>query len=341
MKKSISTVLALVCVCALLIAGCGAPAGSGQPTSQPDQGFEAPATKIGLIVDTAGLGDKSFNDQANMGLEKAAADFNAETKVMQPKDNSQFMDMQQALAESGYGLVINNGFSMADALEQSADKYPNTSFVIIDTFVDKPNVMSVTYATHEGSYLAGIIAAMRSKTGTIAFVGGMNIPTIEKFQVGFEEGAKSVNPNINIIVKYIGNDGSAWSDPATAKALTLDAIANGADVCYHAAGGSGLGMIEACKEKGVWAIGVNLDQEAVAPDTVLTSMLTKGEVAVYESSKMFVNGEKITGHLVMDLENDGVGVVLSRHLTQEEKDAVAKAREAIIKGELKVTDIMA
>ena len=315
------------------LAGCGR---KGNEDTKNNSGV-----KVGLIVDTAGLGDKSVNDQANMGLKKAAEDFGVDIKVMEPKDASQFIDIQQKLAESGYQLIINCAFSMADALTQVADKYKDTSFVIIDTVVDKENVLSATYATHEGSFLAGAIAAMKSESGKIGFVGGMNIPTIQKFQVGYEEGARYINPDIEIMIKYIGNDGSAWANPAAGKSLTLDMVSNGADVVYHAAGGSGIGVIQGAEEAGIWAIGVNMDQEEIAPDTVLTSMLTRGDNAVYESVKKYLDGEKISGNLVMNLENNGVGVVMSRHLTDEEKTAVEEIREKIINGEIVVTDAMA
>lgn len=352
--KKISAILVAVLMILFALAGCtaGTAAGSSsQPTgsqaaqtsqaAQPDEQQADSGVKVGLIISTNGLGDKSINDQANTGLTKAASELGVQTKLMEPKDASQFLDIEQKLAESGYNMIINDSFDMADAVAQSADKYKDVQFVILDTVVDKENVLSVMYATDEGSFLAGAAAALKSKTGTIGFVGGMEIPTIQKFQSGYEQGAKYVNPDINVLVKYIGNDNTVWSDAPKGKALAQDLASNGADVVYHAAGGSGLGVIEGCKEKGIWAIGVNIDQEEVAPDTVLTSMLTKGDVAVYEAINSYINNQAVGKTLVMNLKNDGVGVVMSKNLTDEEKAKIEEIKQSIIDGKIKVTDITA
>jgi basic membrane protein A len=305
-----------------------------------DSGGNSDLVKAGLVIEPSGLGDQSVNDQAYAGLQRAEKELGVEVKLMESQDPSQFLDMNQKLVESGFQIVINNAFSMADAVAQVADSYPGAKFVILDTVVDKPNVVSATYETHHGSFLAGVAAAMNSKSEIIGFVGGMKIPTIERFEVGYIEGAKWVNPKITVISKYIGNDGSAWSDPAKGKALTLDLGSNKADVVYHAAGGSGLGVISGCQELGIWAIGVNIDQEHIAPNTVLTSMLTRGDNAVFESIKAFKEGKDFGTHLIMDLTNDGVGIVMSRHLSGETKAKVEEARKKIISGEIKVTDAM-
>jgi basic membrane protein A len=294
----------------------------------------------GLVIEPSGLGDQSVNDQAYAGLQHAEKELGVEVKLMEPQDSSQFLDMNQKLVETGYQIIINDAFSMADAVTQVAERYPKVKFVILDTVVDKPNVISATYETHNGSFLAGVAAAMSSKSGVIGFVGGMKIPTIERFEGGYIDGAKWINPNITVISKYVGNDGSAFSDPATAKALTLDLGSNRADVVYQAAGGSGLGVINGCAELGIWAIGVNIDQEHIAPDTVLTSMLTRGDNAVFQAIKDFKEGKNTGNHLVMDLSNDGVGVVMSKHLSSETKAKIEEARKKIIAGEIKVTDAM-
>ena len=219
--------------------------------------------------------------------------------------------------------------------------YPDVHFMILDTEVsDIDNVASFTYATHECSFLAGIAAAMKSESDVIGFIGGMQIPTIEKFQVGFEEGVHYVKPDAKVIVKYIGNDSSAWNDPATAKTLTLDCIANGADVCYHAAGASGMGMVEACVENNIWAIGVNIDQTHLAPKNMLTSALTKGDRAVYLFTESCINGTPMSGMTVLNCANDGVGVVASEFMTDDIMTAVNDAAAKIVSGELKVTNVM-
>ncbi len=161
--------------------------------------------------------------------------------------------------EEGYDLVVFNAFNQEEALRPVAPAYPDVNFMLLDTVVDDiSNVACFTYATHEVSFLAGVLAARKSITGVVGFIGGMEIPTIQKYQKGFEEGVAYVNAADTVIAKYVGNDNNAWSDPATAKSLTLDEIANVADVCFHAAGGSGLGMIEACNEKGVLLDCVNI-----------------------------------------------------------------------------------
>jgi basic membrane protein A len=335
MKKRIGViVLAMGCmaVFSAYSGGRSEPATSGSAA--------ASAFKAGLIIEPSGLGDKSINDQAYDGLLWAEARLGVEVRLMEPRDSSQFLDMNQRLAESGYQIIVNNAFSMADAIVQVADSYPDVQFVILDTVVDKPNVLSATYETHRGSFLAGVVAAMNSKSGIIGFVGGMKIPTIERYETGYIEGAKYINPQITVISKYVGNDANAWSDAARGKALTEDLASNGADVVFHAAGGTGLGVIDGCASRGIWAIGVNIDQEHIAPDTVLTSMLTRGDNAVFQAIEARVRGEKLGNRLIMDLNNDGVGVVLSRHLSAEVKAKVEDVKRKIIAGEITVTDAM-
>ncbi|MDR1950274.1 MAG: BMP family ABC transporter substrate-binding protein [Spirochaetaceae bacterium] len=337
MKRAIG-VMVLVMGCVAVFSVWGGGSADSKGTSAGTNA--ASAVKAGLVIEPSGLGDKSVNDQAHDGLLRAESELGVEVRLMEPRDSSQFLDMNQRLADSGYEVIVNNAFSMADAVAQVADSYPNVQFVILDTVVDKPNVLSATYETHKGSFLAGVVAAMNSKSGIIGFVGGMKIPTIERFEVGYIEGAKYINPRITVISKYVGNDANAWSDAARGKALTEDLASNGADVVYHAAGGTGLGVIDGCASRGIWAIGVNIDQEHIAPNTVLTSMLTRGDNAVYQAIEARVRGKKLGTRLVMDLNNDGVGVVLSRHLSAEVKAKVEEVKQKIIAGEIAVTDAM-
>ena len=296
---------------------------------------------VGLVCSVGGLGDQSINDQAQMGMDWIAKDFGVQTRTFEPMEDSQVLDMIQRLCELKYDLIVIDAFSLEDPMIQCAIAYPDQRFMILDTVVDLPNVMSFTYATHNGSFLAGVAAALKTESKVIGFVGGMNIPVIKKFELGFIEGIQYVDPSIRVISKYIGNDDSAWNDPATAKSLTLDMIANGADICYHAAGASGMGMIEACKEKGIWAIGVNIDQAHLAPDIMLTSMLTRGDVAIYVATEKMLKGEKVSGHVILDCDNDGVGIVMNDFFTAEEKSKIEDARTKIIAGDIVVTDAMA
>lgn len=371
MKGTKVLAILMAVVLAVSLTACAQPAAPAEDTSaQPDAtqeqgtseqtGADAPAEavapevtdeaapagddysqyKVGLICDTAGLGDQSVNDQAQMGMDKIAKDFGVQIQTAEPADDSQILDMMQKFCEMDFDLVVCCAFSHEEALRQVAPEYPDVNFMILDTIVDIPNVMSFTYATHEGSYLAGVAAAQKTESNVIGFVGGMKIPTIEKYEVGFSEGMQSVNPDIQMIPKYIGTDGSAWNDPATAKSLTMDMIANGADVCFHAAGGSGLGMIEACEEENIWAIGVNIDQSHLAPENMLTSMLTRGDVAIYIATETMLNGGSVSGHTTLDCSNDGVGLVMNDFFTADEQQQLEDVKQQIISGEIVVTNVM-
>lgn len=340
MKKFFAVVLALVMV--LSLAACGnnaAPAESAAPSEAPAEADE-PAVKVGLLLEGS-LGDESINDQAYEGLKKVAEDFGVETKYVECDDATKYIDYMEGMIAAGFNVICCDSFNMEEALREFAPQYPEVHFMILDTEVsDIDNVASFTYATHECSYLAGIAAAMKSESGVVGFIGGMQIPTIEKFQVGFEEGVHSVNPDATVIVKYIGNDNSAWNDPATAKTQTLDCISNGADVCYHAAGASGMGMIEACEENNIWAIGVNIDQTHLSPEHMLTSALTKGDRAVYLFTESVINGEPLSGMTVLNCANEGVGVVESEFMTEDIMAAINDAAARIVSGELTVTNVM-
>lgn len=336
MKKLLALLLALVM--ALSVTACGDK--NPGDTEKKDNEGDTPAIKVGLLLEGS-LGDQSINDQAYEGLLKVAEDFGVETKYVECDDSSKYIDYLEGLVSAGFNVICCDSFNQEEALREFAPQHPDVHFMILDTEVsDIANVASFTYATHECSYLAGIAAAMKSESNVIGFIGGMQIPTIEKFQVGFEEGVHSVKPDATVIVKYIGNDNSAWNDPATAKTLTMDCISNGADVCYHAAGASGMGMIEACVEKGIWAIGVNIDQTHLAPENMLTSALTKGDRAVYLFTESCVNGAPLSGMTVLNCANEGVGVVESQFMTEDIMAAVNDAAAKIVSGELTVTNVM-
>lgn len=296
--------------------------------------------KVGLVM-PGSLGDESINDQAYHGLQMVEEAFGVKTKYVECMDSAQYFDAIETLCDSGFNVIVCDSYEFEDALKEICGLYPDTYFMILDTYVpDIPNLASFMYATHECSYLAGIVAAMKSESNVVGFIGGMQIPTIEKFQVGFEEGVAAVNPDATVLVKYIGNDNSAWTDPATAKSLTLECIANGADVCYHAAGASGLGMIEACHENDIWAIGVNIDENHCDPCHVLTSALTLGDQAIYLYVESILNGAPLTDLTILNCENGGVGVVESEYLGEDVIAAVNEASAKIVSGEVTVTNVM-
>lgn len=340
MKKLICLLLAAAML--LCCAACGAKEDSKEPAqdSADESGTNRDEPiKVGLISGLTGFGDLSQNDQALEGCQRAEEEFGIELKTVEPKDTTQVLDMIQSFAEDGYQIIICAVCDYDDILADVAPQYPDVNFLTIDSTFNLENVMAVEYMTHEGSYLAGAAAAMKSETGVIGAVGGMDLASISRFIDAYEQGAKAVNPDIECIVKYVGTDYNAWADTATAKSLTLDMIDNGADVVFQIAGGAGLGTIEACGERGVWAIGVNVDQEYIAPDTVMTSMLTAGENAIYDAIEAYVkDGTKFTGIFTANLANSCVDIVYSRHFTEEEIEQLQQMRQQIIDGEIDVVD---
>lgn len=245
------------------------PARSGEPL------------RIGLVVDTAGLGDRSFNDSAHEGLMKARETFSIATLLAEPAAEEEIFDYLQMMADSGYDLIISVGVNTADALRKAASLNPKNRFALIDSIVELPNVASLVFREEEGAYLAGMAAASASRTGIIGFIGGMDIPLIHKLELGYTQGAFAVNPDVRVINAYAGNTPSAWSVPSMGRDLALKQHGSGADVIFHAAGCTGLGVINAAREAGFFAIGVDRDQDSIAPGTVLCSMLKRVDLAVY------------------------------------------------------------
>lgn len=221
-----------------------------------------------------------------------------------------------------------------------APDYPDTKFVTIDGYVDAPNVKVIGFTEHEGSYLVGMMAAMASESGTVGFIGGMDVPLIRKFACGYAQGVKAVNEDITIIANMTGTTPSAWNDPVKGSELTLSQIGQGADVIYAAAGGTGVGVLQTAADEGILSIGVDSNQNHLHPGQVLTSMLKRVDVAVY--NVMMAGADLETGIEVLDLAAEGVGYALDEHnealVSAEMKDAVDTAREQIIAGEITVHD---
>ncbi|WP_294093096.1 BMP family ABC transporter substrate-binding protein [uncultured Cetobacterium sp.] len=262
--------------------------------------------KVGLVLSTGGLGDKSFNDSAYRGLEMAKKDFGIDFKYVEPKNSLEDEEFLREYAEAGYDFIIGVGFPMRDAIENVARDYPELKFAMIDNTTSEENVKNLLFRESEGSFLMGALAAMMSKNGVIGFVGGIDIPLINKFKDGYEEGAKYINPEIKVLSAYIGGT-SAFSDPLKANEMATMQIKQGADVLYHAAGGSGLGVLEAAKDNGIYAIGVDSDQDDFVKGTVLTSMMKNVDIAVYNTVQSILNNEFIGGDFYYGLEEGGVG----------------------------------
>jgi len=271
---------------------------------------------IAIVFATGGLGDKSFNDAAYRGLVEAnttyAGQFNY--SYSEPDLFSDFPAHQDAFADGGeYDLIICVGFLQFDALNASTITYPNQRFVIIDSVLDKPNVSSITFKEQEGSYLVGAMAAMTTESDKIGFLGGMEIFLIDKFLAGYQQGAKYINPDIEITSVYSPDPTNPWGDIAGGKSIAETMINNGNDVIYAAAGGTGIGVIQAANEtEDVYAIGVDSDQDYMAEGSVLCSMLKKVETATFESIKAIIDGSWDTDwageHTELGLEEGGVGI---------------------------------
>jgi basic membrane protein A len=307
---------------------------------------------VGIVFDIGGKDDRSFNAAAWEGVRRAAHDFPIVLRDVEPGDPTSIEPAMRAFAERGYELIIGVGFAQAPIMEQVAKDYPGISFAIIDGDSKLPNVASLKFKEHQGSYLVGIIAARTSHTGTLGFLGGMDIPLIHKFAVGYEEGARSVNPNVRVIANYIGVTDAAWNDPVKGKELARSQIDKGADVIFTAAGNSGLGAFDAVEQAGKdergrarrFVIGVDANQNWVKPGFVLTSMVKRVDNAVYQMVQDKVNGKFQGGLHEYGLENEGVGYAMDQYnndlLTPEVKQEAEAAKQKIISGQIQVTDAM-
>jgi len=295
-----------------------------------------------LIFDLGGKFDKSFNEMAFTGAQRWAEETGGTFREIELQSEAQREQALRRFAEAGANPIVMAGFAFASALETVADEYPNTKFSIIDMVVDKPNVRSVVFNEHEGSYLVGMMAAQASKSGTVGFIGGMDIPLIRKFACGYVQGAKAANPNATVIQNMTGTTPAAWNDPVKGSELTKAQIAQGADVVYAAAGGTGVGVLQTAADEGILSIGVDSNQNYMHPGKVLTSMMKRVDNAVYDA---FTAGDALeTGFNVMGLSNGGVGYALDDNnaslVSADMKAAVDAAAAKIASGELAVHDYM-
>ncbi len=326
---------ALLACLPLVILSCGG--GEKKP-----EGGGAGQVRIGLVLSVGGLGDKSFNDSAYEGLTRAAEELGIDPIYGQPEQMAEDEKYLRQYAEEGLDLVIGVGFLMKDALEKVAGEFPETRFAIIDAVVDEPNVASLTFREHEGSFLVGVIAGLVTSTGKVGFIGGMDIPLIHKFEVGYAEGVKHVNPEAEVLVAYAGSGPQAFSDPVKGKSLALSQFNRGADIIFQAAGSTGNGVIDAAQERGLFAIGVDANQNYMAPGHVLTSMLKRVDISVFEIVKDVVEGRFRGGEHVYGLEIDGVGYAMDEHneglIPPEVIEKVTSIKQQIVAGDIRVTD---
>ena len=300
---------------------------------------------VGLVFDIGGKDDRSFNAAAWEGAKRAKGELPIVLRDVEPGDPSSIEPAMRAFAERGYDLIIGVGFAQAEIMEQVAKDYPNIHFAVIDGVIDLPNTASLVFKEHEGSYLVGMIAARSTKTDTLGFIGGMDIPLIHRFQKGFEEGAQAVNPDIRVITNYVGVTDAAWNNPGKGKELSVAQIGKGADVIFTAAGNSGLGAFDAAEQYNKLVIGVDSNQNWVKPGFVLTSMVKRVDTAVYSIIQDEIAGKFTPGFHVYGLENEGVAYSLDQYnknlISPEVLREVEEAKKKIIAGRIKVTDAMA
>jgi basic membrane protein A len=352
-----SWLVVLLVVLSLLAAACGGDdddntkaGGSSTETTAKSGGTDAAGKgkKVGLVYDIGGRGDKSFNDSAAEGLDKAKSELGIDAKDLSPAAGGENREeLLRLVAQSGYQLNFAVGFASTDALKKVAGEFPNLKFAIIDAVVDLPNVASLTFTEEQGSYLVGAAAALKSTSNHIGFIGGVDTDLIKKFEAGYVAGAKKIKPDIKIDVKYITQppDFSGFNDPAKGKEIAAAMYASGADVVYHAAGGSGTGLFEAAKAASTpsakqWAIGVDGDQHESADPTVrdyiLTSMLKKVSVAVYDTIDKFVKGDFKAGNTVYSLKDGGIDYATSGGFVDDIKGQLDDLKKQIIDGTIKV-----
>jgi basic membrane protein A len=355
MKFAFWSILLVLCLVAALGTSCNRASYGADDKSK---------LRVAIVFDIGGKDDRSFNASAWAGVRCAETGkwpeggdcgkpaLNIVARDIEPGNPTSIEPAMRAFAERGYDLIIGVGFAQTPIMELVAKDYPNIRFAIVDGVSNLPNVASLVFKEHEGSYLVGLLAAKASKTGTLGFIGGMDIPLIHRFELGYEEGARAVNPNIRVLQNYVGVTDSAWNNPGKGKELALAQIGKGADVIFTAAGNSGLGAFDAVEQAGKqdgrathFVIGVDANQNMVKPGFVLTSMVKRVDNAVYDIIQALVKGEFKAGFHVYGLDKDGIGYAMDEHnkplITPEMIQQVEEARTKIMAGEIKVSDAMA
>jgi len=295
-----------------------------------------------IIYDVGGKFDKSFNEAAFGGAERWKAETGGTYKELEMQNEAQREQALRQLADDGANPIVMTGFGFGDVLNTVAPDYPDTKFAIIDMVVDQPNVKSVVFTEDQGSYLVGLMAGMASKTATVGFVGGMDIPLIRRFGCGYAQGVMAANPAAKVILNMTGTDGSAWNNPVKGAEIAKSQQSQGADVIYAAAGATGVGVLQAAADMGILSVGVDSNQNYLHPGQVLTSMMKRVDNAVYDAFKE--GADLMPGVNVMDLKAGGVGYAMddnnAKLVTPEMMAAVDAAAEKIKSGELVVHDYM-
>ncbi|SFD92857.1 BMP family lipoprotein [Blastococcus tunisiensis] len=338
---------ALLLAGSLALAACASDEDGGDAATG-NGGGGSEDLKIGVAYDTGGRGDRSFNDSAIAGVEAAIEEHGGEVRDLSPNsDASNRVELLTQLADEGYNPVIAVGFAYGDVIADVVEQYPDTTFAIIDSSVEEigaENLTGLLFAEEQGSYLAGVAAALKTETDHIGFVGGVETPLIQKFEAGYVAGATAVNPDIQVDVQYISpaGDFSGFNDPARGQIVAQGMFDAGADIVYHAAGGSGLGVFQAAAASGGRAIGVDSDQYQTVDDpalqaVIMTSMLKRVDNAVESFIDSYVEGDFEGGQdVVYDLESEGVGLSDSGGFIEDIQGDIDDYRQQIIDGEIEV-----
>jgi basic membrane protein A and related proteins len=298
-----------------------------------------------IVFDMGGKFDKSFNEAAYTGAERFKKETGIAYREFEVTNEAQREQALRTMARRGSPIVVGIGFGQATSMDKVAREFPGLKFAIVDAVVDLPNVQSIVFKEHEGSFLVGMAAAMASKTGKIGFVGGMDIPLIRRFAVGYVEGAKYVNPKIEIYQNMTGTTPAAWNDPTRGGELARSQFDRGADVVYAAAGATGLGVLQAAKDRGRLAVGVDSNQNHIQPGTVLTSMIKRVDLSIYQAFTTARDGTWKPGVRSLGVAEGGVGYAIDQYnrnlITPEMEKRLEQARADIVAGKIKVTDYMA
>jgi len=303
------------------------------------------AIKPAIVYDLGGKYDKSFNEGVFTGAERFKKEANVEYRDFEPQNDAQREQALRRFARDGFSPIVAVGFSQASALEKVAKEFPQLKFTIIDSVVNLPNVQSITFKEHEGSYLVGLLAALTSKTDKVGFVGGMDIPLIRRFACGYIQGVKAGDSKTEVFQNMTGTTGAAWNDPVKGGELAKSQIDRGADVIYHAAGGTGIGVLRATADAGKLGIGVDSNQNALHPGKVLTSMLKRVDNATFKTFADAKDGSWKPGATTLGLKEEGVGWADDEAnkplITPEMRAAVERAAAGIKSGAVTVHDYMA
>ncbi|WP_037861051.1 BMP family lipoprotein [Streptomyces sp. NRRL S-340] len=331
---------------ALTATACGSTS-SDSSSSSSSSGDGGKGVKIGLAYDVGGRGDRSFNDSAARGADKAEKEFGGSVKELTAKTSDTEADREQRLsdlADAGYNPIVAVGYAYAPSMTKVAAKYPKTTFGIVDSVVNGKNVDSITFTEEQGSYLAGVAAALKTKKDHVGFIGGVDVPLIKKFEAGFVQGVKETNPKIKVDTQYLshGSDTSGFASPDKGKEAAQGMLDKGADVIYTAAGSSGNGAIEAVSgAKGAWAIGVDSDQFNIPglakyKNSILTSVVKNVDVGVYDLIKSVRDAKPLTGNNVYSLAKEGVSLSTSGGFLTDIQPKLDAAKKKIVDGQTKV-----